>query len=344
MRKLRRAERIIGPSLRRALPALRLALILVPVVWLARRVDASLVIAHLQSLPPVALLVALGWSCVAMSCFTARWRLFLRAWGATPPTILASLSLVLRSTFWNLLPGGVVGDLARSDAVRQSVGGLGNALAALWFERLGGLAGLFVVALGAHVFALCAPVFVHRAPGFAQRAPVFAPALPTWLIHATLLGFVGSLGLLALSLAATRSGALARRLATLPLLGSRLGALTPPSRPRDLALGLLLSLVTQSTSLLGLAVVVHALAPAADFDTVIAVSPAAVLLTFVPLTPGGVGQREAVFSMVYAQAGVAAEVAVAASVTTFALGLVFPVLGGLLVLLHHARLVPRHEP
>jgi hypothetical protein len=41
--------------------------------------------------------------------------------------------------------------------------------------------------------------------------------------------------------------------------------------------------------------------------------------------------------MVYAQAGVAAEVAVAASVSSFALGLMFPRVGGLLALLRHAR-------
>ena len=48
--------------------------------------------------------------------------------------------------------------------------------------------------------------------------------------------------------------------------------------------------------------------------------------------------------MVYAQAGVAAEVAVAASVASFALGLVFPLVGALLTLRHHARPPARHEP
>ena len=319
MRELRRAEPIIGPTLRRALPALRAALVLVPIVWLARRVDASRVLAHLGSLPPLSAAHSLVWSTLSIFFFTARWRLLLRAWGATPPSTPASLSLVLRSTFWNLLPGGLMGDLARSDAVRHTVGGLGNALAGIWFERLGGLAGLFVVALAA--FGL-------------------SPATPRWLFPVTLLGLVASLVLLALSLAAMRWSGLARRLATLPLLGPRLGALTPPTRPGDLALGLLLSLATQSAAVLSVAAVVQALAPASPPGTVIALSPAAVLLTFVPITPAGVGQREAVFSMVYAQAGVAAEVAVAASVSSFALGLMFPALGGLLALLRHAR--PSH--
>ena len=322
MRELRRPERVIAPSLRRALPALRVALVLVPVAWLARRVDASLVVAHLGALPAPALGASLFWSALSVYSFTLRWRLLLRAWGATPPSTIAALDLVVRSTFWNLLPGGLIGDVARSDAVRHTVGGLGNALAALWFERVGGLAGIFLVALGANALA---------------------PPTPAWFTRATLLGCLGSLALLALSLAATRSAAFARRLAALPLLGPRLGAITPPSRPRDLARALLLSLATQTTSTLALAGIVHALAPASDLRAVTALSPATVLFTFVPLTPAGIGQRELVFSMVYGLAGVRADVAVAASVTSFALGLLFPLLGGALTLWHHARSASRHE-
>jgi uncharacterized membrane protein YbhN (UPF0104 family) len=321
VRELRRAEPVIAAA-RRWLPWARAALVLVPLAWLARRVDAAAVLARLRAVPPGALLVCLAWSAVAYLSFAARWRLLLRAWGASPPSPLAALAIVLRSSFWNLLPGGLVGDLARSDGARHAVGGLGNALAALWFERLGGLAGLFVVALAARAFA---------------------PELPAWLTRLTVGGFAASLGLFALSLAATRSAALARRLAALPLLGPRLGALAPPTRPRDLALATLCSLATQGSSIAALAAVVRALAPAASGRAVLALSPAAVLLTFVPLTPAGVGQREAVFSMVYAQAGVEAAVAVAASLTTFSVGLLFPLAGGALALDEYLRAAARHE-
>ncbi|MDB4929026.1 MAG: hypothetical protein JWM10_1510, partial [Myxococcaceae bacterium] len=279
-------------------------------------------VARLGAVPPGSLLASLAWSALAFVCFAARWRLLLRAWGAAPPRPLAALATVLRSSFWNLLPGGLVGDLARSDAARHTVGGLGNALAALWFERLGGLAGLFAVALAARAFA---------------------PRLPDWFTRLTVAGLAASLVLLGLSLAATRSAALARRLAALPLVGARLGALTPPSRPRDLTAALLLSLATQGSSIAALAVVVRALAPAASPRAVLAVSPAAVLLTFVPLTPAGVGQREAVFSMVYAQAGVEAAVAVAASLSTFSVGLLFPLVGGALALNEYLRVATRDE-
>jgi uncharacterized membrane protein YbhN (UPF0104 family) len=321
MRELRRAEPVITAT-RRALLWFRAALVLVPVAWLARRVDGAAVVARLGAVPSGALLASLAWSALAQAAFAARWRLLLRAWGATPPPPLVCVALVLRSAFWNLLPGGLAGDLARTDAARHAVGGLGNALAALWFERLGGLVGLFVVALA---------------------ASAFAPGLPAWLSRSTAVALVASLGLLALSLVATRSTALARRLGSLPLVGPRLGALTPPSRPRDLAAAMLVSLVTQVSSIASLAVVVRALAPAAAPRAVLAVSPAVVLLTFVPLTPAGIGQREAVFSMVYAQAGVEAAVAVAASLTTFSIGLLFPLVGGVLALNEYLRAAARGE-
>jgi uncharacterized protein (TIRG00374 family) len=120
--------------------------------------------------------------------------------------------------------------------------------------------------------------------------------------------------------------------------------LTAPSRPRDLALGLLLSLATQSATVVAIAVVVHALAPGPSFQTLVAVSPAAILLTFVPVTPAGIGQREAVFSLVYAQAGVGADAAVAASVAGFGLGLIYPLLGALLTLADQTRPTTRAQP
>lgn len=323
MRQLRRPERLIEPAPRRAVQALRLALLLVPIAWLARRVDPAEVVAHLRALPPSTLLTASAWTSVAMLFFIDRWRRLLRAWGATPPGFAASTSLVLQSTFWNLLPGGLVGDIARSDAVRDSVGGLGNALAALWFERVGGLIGLFAVGL---------------------VALSLAPAAPAWQLGVTALCLVGSLLLLGVSLAATRATALAARLARLPLIGPRLGALTPPSSPRDLALAMLVSLGTQGATCLSFATVVHALAPGPGFGALVAATPVAILFTFVPITPAGVGQREAVFCLVYAQVGVPREHAVAASITSFSLGLLVPLAGGLLALRRHTRRAPSTEP
>lgn len=316
MRELRRPEHLIDTPPRRWLPLLRLALLAVPVAWLARRVDLSHVAAHLRALPLVTLATATGWTSLAMVFFIERWRRLLRAWGATPPTFAASAALVLEAAFWNLLPGGLVGDLARSDAVRHTVGGLGNALAALWFERLGGLLGLFAVGL---------------------VALALSPGAPRWHLTATALSLVGAVGLLALSLAATRSRALASRLARLPLLGARLGSLTPPTSARDLAHALLISLGTQGATCLAFAVVTHALSPGSDLGALVSVTPVVILFTFVPLTPAGVGQREAVFSMVYAQAGVAPSNAVAASITSFSLGLLVPAAGGLLALRRHTR-------
>lgn len=323
MRELRRPERLIEAPPRRWVAALRLAILAVPVAWLARRVDLSQVVAHLRALPLPTLVIALAWSAVSVVFFVTRWRLLLRAWGGTPPSFGASAALALEAMFWNLLPGGLVGDVARSDAVRHTVGGLGNALAALWFERVGGLLGLFVVGL---------------------IALSLNPAAPRWQFATAALCLAGSLALLALSLAATRSRAIASHLARLPVLGARLGSLEPPSSPRDLTRALLLSLGTQTASCLSIATVTHALSPGTDFRAIVAVTPVAVLFTFVPVTPAGLGQREAVFSLAYAQAGVPTSNAVAASITVFSVGLLVPITGGLLALWRHTRRGPGDKP
>lgn len=323
MRQLRRQERLIEAPARRWVPALRVAMLAVPVAWLARRVDLSQVVAHLRALPGGTLLAAAAWIVVAMVLFVERWRRLLRAWGGDPPGFVASNALALEAMFWNLLPGGLVGDVVRSDAVRHTVGGLGNALAALWFERVCGLVGLFVVGL---------------------VALALIPSPRPWQAPVTALCLAGSLALLAASLAATRSRAIAGLLARLPLVGARLGALAPPSRPRDLGLALLLSLGTQAATCLSFAVVTHALSPGSDLRALVAVTPMAVLFTFVPVTPAGLGQREAVFSLAYAQAGVPASNAVAASLAIFSLGLTVPATGGLIALRRHTRRRPADAP
>ena len=323
MRELRRPERNIATPPRRGLRALRPLLVALPVAWLWRRLDAHALAAHLGAIPLRTLLAAAACSALSIAAFGERWRSLLRAWGAAAPTFRATVALILEGFFWNLLPGGVAGDLTRSHAVHRSVGGLGNALAVVWFERLCGLAGLFVVALA---------------------AMPFAPSYPRWAPLVAAVGLVGALAAFPLSAAATGSGTIARFVAAIPVLGPRLGALARPSRPAWLGPALALSVATQAFAIASMSIVVHATAPEARVASVLALSPLVVLFTFVPLTPAGVGQREAVFTAVYAAAGVGAAAAVAASVASFGVGLVVPMLGGLAVVLRASRRqAPSHD-
>jgi uncharacterized membrane protein YbhN (UPF0104 family) len=82
-----------------------------------------------------------------------------------------------------------------------------------------------------------------------------------------------------------------------------------------------LSLCTQICAALACAVLVIYAAPAADPVAVIRLAPFVVLLTFIPLTPGGFGQREAVFAATFALAGAPEDASVVAGLALFAVGL-----------------------
>jgi uncharacterized membrane protein YbhN (UPF0104 family) len=66
------------------------------------------------------------------------------------------------------------------------------------------------------------------------------------------------------------------------------------------------------------------------------VVPAVVLFTYLPITPGGVGQREVVAVHLFSLARVPPSAAAAASLLLFALFLALGVLGGLCLVLERA--------
>ena len=69
------------------------------------------------------------------------------------------------------------------------------------------------------------------------------------------------------------------------------------------------------------------MAPEASIRAIAGVTPLAMLGTFIPLTPGGFGQREAIFVELYGISGVMANEAVAASLLWFASSLVAIAIG-----------------
>ncbi len=66
------------------------------------------------------------------------------------------------------------------------------------------------------------------------------------------------------------------------------------------------------------------------------VVPAIILTTYVPLTPGGLGQRELVFKYMFGLVGVAPDAAVATSLLFFAMLMGLSALGGMCLLAERA--------
>jgi hypothetical protein len=112
-----------------------------------------------------------------------------------------------------------------------------------------------------------------------------------------------------------------------------------PASAGGLVLGVVLSLVTQGVTMLQIIVLVADLAPDAHMASVAHVLPALILLTYIPVTPAAVGQRELVFVHLLADAGVPAESAMGASLLVLAMLTISSALGGLVYAFEHGRTV-----
>lgn len=234
------------------------------------RVRDAFVRIPLRALVAASVLVALN-----VAAGAARWQAALRAYGAdaVPPFSTAFRLYLIAFFYNNYLPGAVAGDVIRG-AVTHRV-----------FEGRGPTAGLAVVlverALG--LFAL----FVLLGIGLV----VAGDTLPTdqyW--YWTALGLGGSL-LVVLALP------LARRIA--PMLPGKLreiAAKVPSlsSWPAFAEAGLL-SIVTQALVTLAGWVLLRALAPGVSVGDSLLIVPLAAATTFIPITVGGAGAREAVY-------------------------------------------------
>lgn len=203
-----------------------------------------------------------------------RWRVLMRAYGATriPPTRRLIYLYFVAFFYNNYLPGAVVGDVGRGVVTRDAFDSEGatGALAIVLVERALGLFGLF---------ALLA-VGLVTAGGSIDTSDLW------WW---TLLGSIGSCVLVV-------GIALARRLAPyLPkVLATHAAKLPILHDHAQFSLAVILSVVTQLLIAVAGWVLLAALAPI-DLGSSLLVVPLAAATTFLPITVGGAGAREAVY-------------------------------------------------
>lgn len=292
---------------------LRASIAVLPIVWISRKLRWGEVGRRLWELGAGPLVVGLAFALTSFFLGAVRWRVLLVAYGARDVPPLRRLFFdTLVGAYFNLMPGGVAGEAVRGYRVRGSVDGLSTSYAILLVDRLAGLAGLMMLALAAALVGPPLPVpGVDWAMGIA--------ALSGLALAAVALGLP--------QLLASRS-ALRAKVAKLPLVGPKIVSIAPIGRPRGLLYAVAVSVGTQGAAVLSVLSLLVPLAPAADVSGCFRVAPLVILLVFVPLTPGGVGQREAVFMQLFGLVGAPPSAAVAASIGSFALGLVVAALGG----------------
>jgi hypothetical protein len=266
---------LLGPRARHRISlAVRVLGTAAALAWVASRVDPAAVRNAAARIPLASLALAVALVFANVVAGALRWRVVLRAYGATRiARFTALVRLYLVAMFYNTyLPGAVAGDVGRAVVTRDAFAdeGTTGALAVVLIERALGLLGLF---------ALLA-VGLVATPGGGQRG-----ALWWW----TVLGGAGSAALVA-------AVALARRLASwLPgRIGSLAGKLPVLRDYRRFAAAVGLSVATQGLVAVAGWVLLAALAPISLAGSLLVV-PLAAATAFLPITVGGAGAREAVY-------------------------------------------------
>lgn len=290
-------------------------------VWLVRRIGLRPVLDALALFreSPALVAIALGLTFLALLAGAVRWHGLLRALCLRTPFSTVFRSFFAGQFFNAFLFGACGGDLYRAiAAARIHPGREAEAAASVVLDRgIGLLATLF--------FGCLALI-----PGAGERLSDPAWNKASWLMGAFALAGAAAA---AAALAAT-PWELAARLAprrALAILSRIRSAFAFPRRDPPAAAG---ATILSIANLLLLAAACHALASAMGLAIPwrewLPIFPVITILAAVPLTPGGLGIREALFVALLAPLGIPPASAVALSILNYLAGAVWSLFGGLL--------------
>jgi uncharacterized membrane protein YbhN (UPF0104 family) len=253
-----------------------------------------------------------------------RWRFMLNAYGADPehvPPIRSLFRLNVAAQYFSVLPTGVAGEAYRAYRVQQCFSEPTTSYVVLFIERIAGLVGLLALAGTA---ALLSPE--------ARGGPV-ASAMNVGLFVA----LIAATTAFVIPQTSARYPALHRSMSSLPVAGSILRKIPAAKSLRPLGPVLILSVLSQLGTVASIAALLAPLSANATLSACARVVPPIILVTYLPLTPGGLGQREAAFAHFFGLVHVEREAAVAASLLYFAVYLCTALLGGLLLAIERTR-------
>jgi len=251
---------------RRILPWLGTA---AAIAYVATLIDPDELLRAARRISPAALVAATALVALNVVAGAERWRQLLTAYGArTRPSLLHATRLYFVAFFYNnYLPGAVAGDVVRGVVAKEAFGNATASLAVVLVERALGLVGIFVL----------------LATGL-LLTPIDAGNLWLW----SALGLAGSAAIvLALPLA--------RRMRLPGKLGELAGRIPALSSAPAFATATLLSIATQALVALAGWVLLRAVDPSVGLGASLLIVPLAAATTFLPITVGGAGAREAVY-------------------------------------------------
>lgn len=295
----------------------RLTLAMLPLVWLFKRVDWRDVMGHAREVGATAMF--LSWFSLIVSTFigTIRWGVMMRAYGAERVPSAGRLMVHNMVGHWfNVLPSGVAGDAVRAHRVRDALPTPATSFVVIFVERIAGLVGLCVVALAALALS-----------------PNLRSDVTTWAMRAGVAGaFALGAVVCALPYVLSRNEGLRALALRVPILGPIVTWIPPARDVFRVQLAVVMSIFTQVAAITAMAIPVMALAPSVDVVTAFRIIPVVILFTYIPLTPGGLGQREAAFVALFGTVGVARAASLTSSLLVFAAYMGLAATGGLCLL------------
>lgn len=318
----------------RWLGALRVLAILVPLGFLVGRVDAD-------DLPDALATVGLrGFVAASLlqigACFVSaiRWRLLLELFGASRaaiPGLLALTRLYFIGLYFQMIPSGLVGEIVRAQRTTPLFEAPLTSYVVILVDRVCASFGLLSLGL---VSAFAFDLGIGEA---SLLGTVRGALLVAWAACVLVIAVPFGLG--------TRS--LRSRLAGTKRLGPLLAHSIGEPNPTAVLVALALSIgVEVLTSLAITATILPAARPGDGLGPVL-VAPVILLLTFLPITPGALGQRELAFVTLLEPRGVAGADATAAAIVTLAVTVVMAILGFVALALDRRELdgaPPRDRP
>jgi uncharacterized membrane protein YbhN (UPF0104 family) len=274
-----------------ALFALRVALVVAPIAWIYARADTGSIAATLASVSVPAIVCVAALTVANMLLQGVKWWVLIRRF--VPDIRLGrAVSAHIESVFYSIvLPSAVAQDVVKSVMLSKSHDP-SAVWAASWLSRLIGLFSLLAYSIVGAIF-------------------LGGDALPSWL-RAPLLVAAGAIALLcALSFSKRFTRPLG--VAAEKIVGRK--ALVAAKKLRDgiyafkreratLALTLAVSAVVQFLSLLGVSIAVYAVSGRYFLaECLVFVPLVEIVAVSQPLSPGGVGVREALMALLFSRLG-----------------------------------------
>lgn len=291
----------------------RILLAILPLWWILTHVDLGSVARAAASLSAANIIAILAVSLLGYLVGALRWRVLMTAYGSpSPPRVRTLLRHNLVGAWYGLLPSGLANDGVRGFRVRSHLPGLGSSYTVVVVERVSGLFALMVLAM----------VAMWSAPPVQQD--VVSSVLDLGLV--AIFGFSAVFLLTPYLLA--RFPGLGRQVRSIPLLGPLVLRIPPARSLRALGVALALSLVTQGLAISTYFLIGWTLTPDVGLLSYARVVPLLMLLTAIPVTPVGLGQRELLAVYFFGLLGAGAEEAVAISLLYFGTVLWISGLGG----------------